>query len=439
MTQSLEETWLQDLQFLIATDDHLQEELANVCEILNSDEAITSPEAMTSSPTSSSTLDGSGSVEIQNERGYLPQEFAKVKPKPQRTAVRQREEILSLQKQIKEMTEILNADKSTVMVNYDISLWKQTARKELIAKNKALEENAYLRQAVGEHATFIEQMQRVFTKKPRLSTDIDIHSEEWQTYKLAAQASLREAAIHAIADRQYHRLQSAFVKANVFHRKEGLFHIKAIPQPDQSYVLEIVHHVELNAPFQVVVGAAWQVYQGNVPLDLPVGAEQTYTNLDQRTVYATYVEQRNGLSCHSNVIRKYYPEPDQEVIVSRTVLEDAAVPHMSKGAIQNRSEWLLVKPLRDDPNRSRFTLLEHLAWPRDEVVLEEKEIGIVLNQLESLCFGFKENRCGMLPATAAMDLSRLPFPTMSAFVERGYWFLDLLRTKLNDTIENYHR
>ncbi|KAH9067452.1 hypothetical protein Ae201684P_021609 [Aphanomyces euteiches] len=222
MTQSLEETWLQDLQFLIATDDHLQEELANVCEILNSDEAITSPEAMTSSPTSSSTLDGSGSVEIQNERGNLPQEFAKVKPKPQRTAVRQREEILSLQKQIKEMTEILNADKLTVMVNYDISL-------------------------------------------------------------------------------------------------------------------------------------------------------------------------------------------------------------------------LLVKPLRDDPNRSRFTLLEHLAWPRDEVVLEEKEIGIVLNQLESLCFGFKENRCGMLPATAAMDLSRLPFPTMSAFVERGYWFLDLLRTKLNDTIENYHR
>ncbi|KAG9407497.1 hypothetical protein AC1031_002214 [Aphanomyces cochlioides] len=376
---------------------------------------------MTSSPTSSSTLDGSGSLEIQNERGNLPEEFAKVKPKPQRTAVRQREEILSLQKQIKEMTEILNADKSTEMVNYDISLWKQTARKELIAKNKALEENAYLRQAVGEHATFIEQMQRVFTKKPRLSTDIDIHSEEWQAYKLAAQASLREAAIHAIADRQYHRLQSAFVKANVFNRKEGLFHIKAIPQPDQSCVLEIVHHVELNAPFQVVGGAAWQVYQGNVPLDLPVGAEQ-----------------RNGLSCHSNVIRKYYPEPDQEVIISRTVLEDAAVPHMSKGAIQNRSEWLLVKPLRDDPNRSRFTLLKHLAWPRDEVVLEEKEIGIVLNQLESLCFGFKENRCGMLPATAAIDLSRLPFPTMSAFVERGYWFLDLLRTKLNDTIENYN-
>ncbi|KAG9407485.1 hypothetical protein AC1031_002202 [Aphanomyces cochlioides] len=154
--------------------------------------------------------------------------------------------------------------------------------------------------------------------------------------KLAAQASLREAAIHAIADRQYHRMQSAMVKAG--------------------------------------------------PVDLPLHAVQDDAHIDSYTVYSTCMQERNGMAWHSS---KYYIEPDGEVIVSRTVLEDAALPHMTKGAIEDRCMWLVVKALPNEPDRCRFTLLQHLVWPKDEIGTQEMDVvADALARLKKIPFQF---------------------------------------------------
>ncbi|KAG9407488.1 hypothetical protein AC1031_002205 [Aphanomyces cochlioides] len=56
-----------------------------------------------------------------------------------------------------------------------MSLWERTAKEELAAKEKSLDENEYLREAIYQNATFIEQMQRVFHKKPRLTVRFFLH------------------------------------------------------------------------------------------------------------------------------------------------------------------------------------------------------------------------------------------------------------------------
>ncbi|KAG9407502.1 hypothetical protein AC1031_002218 [Aphanomyces cochlioides] len=128
----------------------------------------------------------------------------------------------------------------------------------------------------------------------------------------------------------YHRTQSAMVQAGVFNCEKTLFTARAKLQPDQSYVVEIIHNIELDAPFRVVGEAAWSVFEGDFDFDLPLGAKQTYTRMDPKTVYATFVQETSDhIACHSNTIRKHYTEPDKEVIVSRTVLDDAAVPYMT--------------------------------------------------------------------------------------------------------------
>ncbi|KAH9098995.1 hypothetical protein LEN26_016434 [Aphanomyces euteiches] len=67
--------------------------------------------------------------------------------------------------------------------------------------------NTQLRSDIEQNASFIDQTVRTLSKKPRL--ELDVSSEEWKTYTLVAQASLRTDAILAIADRQYSFLQTA--------------------------------------------------------------------------------------------------------------------------------------------------------------------------------------------------------------------------------------
>ncbi|RHY92333.1 hypothetical protein DYB31_005790 [Aphanomyces astaci] len=463
----MDDSWdvMKDLQFLIATDEQLQDELAQVCEILDSDQASTSvscapDEAATSAASSllrqSSRLDEDSSstdgVSRSKVATTLPSTLStkrkvaaaailpdKGKPKPMRSSVRQREEIHLLRRQINELTSRLHAKETTDVTTFDMSLWERTAKLECIEKNKAVHENEQLKDAVYQQATFIEQMQRVLRKKPRIGANImDIHSDDWQAYKLAAQASLREAAIHAIADRQYRRMQSAFIKAGVFHRDRCLFQIQAIPQPDNSFLVEMVTHLTLDAPFRLVAAQAWQVCDGELAIDLPEGAAETFQHIDPYTVYGTLLLPHMGVQCHSNTIRKYYIEQDRHVILSRTVLEDAAVPHMSKGAVENRTMWLQVTPLPDDSNQCRFTLLQQLVWPVEDFAKEEHGLDNVVTAMKHVCFG-QEVRPGTLPmAEWQMDLTKLPYPSMGAFAERGRRFVRLLKAKVNEAIESFH-
>ncbi|CAK4517725.1 unnamed protein product [Aphanomyces euteiches] len=399
-----ERTWLDDLHLLIATDEQLQQELATVCELFDSDDSLSTVTDTTRRPetttTAQSTDDDNGATKRK-------------KRKP--TYIRQQEEIRQLRQQVDHLTALLRARQTTderTPPSEILPSWRKTAQSELAMKNKTLQENQHLRHAVGQHATFIEQMQQFFHKKPRLSSHIDLHSEEWQAYKLAAQASLRRAAIHAIADRQYHRMQSAMVQAGVFNCEKTLFTARAKRQPDQSYVVEIIHNIELDAPFRVVGAAAWRVFKGDFDFDLPLGADQTFTRMDPNTVYATFVQETSDcMECHSNMIRKHYREREMEVIVSRTVLDDAAVPYMTKGEIQ--------KPI-------------HVAEGAPAI----KRCDSV--SIQHVCFvSTPQQRRGMLPVAAPIDLSHLPFPKMATFVERGRRFVRLLKGKINDAIQAY--
>ncbi|CAK5043574.1 unnamed protein product, partial [Aphanomyces euteiches] len=91
----------------------------------------------------------------------------------------------------------------------DMTKWEKAAKSECMEKNRSIQENEQLKEAVHQQATLIQQMEKLCNKKIRLSA---ADAEGWQNYRLAAHESLRVAAIHAIADRQYRRMQNAFIQ-----------------------------------------------------------------------------------------------------------------------------------------------------------------------------------------------------------------------------------
>ncbi|CAK4081818.1 unnamed protein product [Aphanomyces euteiches] len=276
-----DEQVVQDVHFLFATDDKLREDLAYVCDLLDSNDE---DQLKISAKPTTARLKATHCSQYQ----------------------RQKREILELRRQ-------------AVTATPDMSLWERAARDQLYAKSKALCENEQLRAHVEENATFIEEMTRALQKRPRLS--LNSHSEDWKAYKLAAQASLRTAAIHAIADRQYALLDTVFIKSGLFENSEEVIREELMNQTSGSVLFERVYHVPLAAPFRLI------------------GAEESLEIIDPYTVYRAYRNVDKTAAAYANMIYKYYVEADREVCVWRSVLKDELMPHMTQGTVHDQWGW----------------------------------------------------------------------------------------------------
>jgi len=102
----------------------------------------------------------------------------------------------------------------------------------------------------------------------------NVHSDEWLTYKLACQKSLRIAAIHAIADRQYNRQQSAFISAGLFDRDEDMWQAEPVLQPNKTILLNFITHIKVPANFNPIADACWQILSGEISPNIPLSAAQ---------------------------------------------------------------------------------------------------------------------------------------------------------------------
>ncbi|KAG9407533.1 hypothetical protein AC1031_002248 [Aphanomyces cochlioides] len=132
-------------------------------------------------------------------------------------------------------------------------------------------------------------------------------------------------------------MQNVFIQAEIFGSTEDLFRTRITTQGPNCFIFELVNHVTLPAPFHIVSSAAWRVFVGPEDLVPTPGTIETTDFVDPNTIYSRVtLSQPDGSTLHANNIRKHYLEEDREVIVARSVFEDALVPHMSKGAVENK-------------------------------------------------------------------------------------------------------
>ncbi|CAK4264631.1 unnamed protein product [Aphanomyces euteiches] len=136
---------MQDLEFLIASDCQLKDELDHVCDLLDSD---SSPDELTP-PTAAATASDKKKRRSRNNR--------------------YKQDILQLRAQVESLKEeLLKARANTSTA--DMSVWELAARRERMESLRSQMENQDLRAAVEERASFIDNMKRLLCKKPRWIT-----------------------------------------------------------------------------------------------------------------------------------------------------------------------------------------------------------------------------------------------------------------------------
>ncbi|KAG9407489.1 hypothetical protein AC1031_002206 [Aphanomyces cochlioides] len=239
--------FVQDVHLLIATDEQLHQDLVYVSELL------------------ASPRDSSKSTASQKK-------LTKASKPCMSLIDRRKIEIQELRRQVGILKVRLLDAQQTATWKPNMGVWERAARDQIYAYNKSLNENEVLRADIQKNATFIEEIAGSLFKRPRLT--LDVSSEEWKTYKLAAHALLRTAAIHAITYHQYKMLETAFIKAGLFDRQDEVIRDDLIQQADGSIIPERVYHVTLAAPFRLIGAAVWKVFNGGYSMPIPEGAEE---------------------------------------------------------------------------------------------------------------------------------------------------------------------
>ncbi|KAF0684277.1 Aste57867_23741 [Aphanomyces stellatus] len=419
MVQEIED----NLRDLFARDEDLRNDLAYICDLFSD-----STDGDESAPLDAPPLDSRPLTEPSSSSSSSTSSRTRF-PQQNESRNRQRAEMKRLRRDVEQLSETLTSMHHAKATRVVPSGWEQVARDEIASKNSAIHEHRQLRAQVDQNATFLDEMMHVLRKKPRLGTSSDMDSEAWREFKLAAQASLRVAAIHAIADREYGRMQSALVRAGLLGRVDDVIRTTPRIQPDNTIVVEYATHLTLPAPCHVVAAAIWRVFRGDYRSpSLPAGAEETWERIDDDTACSAFVQvDEHGHAAHSNFVAKHYVDPSaaREVVVWRSVLDDELVPRMTQGTVHD--EWGCIAVVRRDDTSCYVKSLMHIG---------------VGNQLSAELIQASErtDNCRTVQDMLEFPLESdaIPF-AVKAFIRRGKEVEDALKCAVEDAIAEFER
>ncbi|KAF0692084.1 Aste57867_16775 [Aphanomyces stellatus] len=418
-----------DLPFLIASDTDLQTELTQLCDVISESTTTVEDAASTKRRRGPSTAPSGARNQHQT---------------------RVRREILDLRHQVDKLVEELEETKEKSQTYSLASPWQTMAKLQETYATKAWRENRRLRDAVDEQRSFIDKMATLMRKKPRRDDDNFVNEAAWRDLKLAAHQSIREAGIHAIADRQYRQKDIVLMDAGLVGLQESYFRAAAVHPPTNpaAVVLEIVNHVKMAAPCAVIGQAAWQVFCGDTPPKLGVRATVTIERLDASTLYERFTDTSvDGLTSHANTVRKVYVEEDDgtHVIVWRSVLEDALVPHMAKGAVEDESGWIVVTPVDDRSCWRSFIMhmrIDPSTFPSGSASLgttDNDAIQAIAASFNSLAIESEKQAAVNrgVPDTKDRTVLKVDLPLYTSLFERGHQFEVAFKSAMTRAVQTF--
>ncbi|KAH9067487.1 hypothetical protein Ae201684P_021644 [Aphanomyces euteiches] len=291
----------------------------------------------------------------------------KAMPKDKRKAKRVRvytnkAEVQQLEAEIRELQDELIQAKRGLESTTDGSFWETAAKQQRVEKNKALQENKQLQDAVHERNEYIDRLQKTILKTPRWMALSGVAPDEGSRC-IPADPALRIAAIHRIADNQYWQMQTKFIQARAIGLSDDTCRGEPVSLAHQELGFLAVNHINIPAPFHGVARAVWSVLNGNHGPILSENVQESLEPVDACTVYNKYSIHQNGI----------------------TSLEDETVDRQPTDAIDDMNTWWQFAPHADDPSSSTMTVLgqsnisrlvhyKDLDAEPDEVVLVLKRI-----------------------------------------------------------------
>ncbi|OQR91931.1 hypothetical protein THRCLA_22425, partial [Thraustotheca clavata] len=263
----------------------------------------------------------------------------------QRHRLKQRNELNYLKSKVGELQMNLNnltQAKALQDILHPPSKWEKLAKNERRRQQEALLENTRLKEALEEQVQFAECLVNIVQKKPRLALNNSEANDQWKLLKLVADPAAREAAYHAIVDREYAKLNSAFVEAGLIETTwEGRKHIPVL----HHGILEVQTLIRWKFPVlaNIVADAVWEVARGALQV-----MQQAYTMMVEVEPSLTYITGKResfvGNIQRRVIAKRYYEaDPPRWIMITRSIYDDELYPLLPDYSIANEVAWMVIE------------------------------------------------------------------------------------------------
>ncbi|OQR82610.1 hypothetical protein ACHHYP_15696 [Achlya hypogyna] len=275
-------------------------------------------------------------------------------PASTRHVRRQQEELAYLKAKIAELNGVLEV----LMLNKEVEeavrppcRWKSLAQSERMRQQEALHENERLKLAVQEQVQFAESLAGLIRKKPRLCVYPTDPADQWKELRLVADPAARHAAFHAIADREYRMLTSAFIEAGLIDTAElppchePRLHNDNTLEIQSKNAVFIPLRVEIDMELKVLTETLWDVLRGAMNVGEVRGTRVLLAHVDNCVSYTMTTRPFRCGTSQRRLIYKRYMEsnPRRFVVVGRSIEDDEVHPIHQDVDVAKELMWITIE------------------------------------------------------------------------------------------------
>ncbi|KAF0736025.1 hypothetical protein Ae201684_007613 [Aphanomyces euteiches] len=259
---------------------------------------------------------------------------------------------LTLETTIRELQTKLQTAKHRLDVKSSKSFWGRAAIQQLQDRNKSIQENAQLQEAIRERNDYIQTLQKILFKTPQWKVLPEITGAMSQSC-LPADPVQRRTAINNIANWHKSRRVTAFIQAGG----------EVVTLQNQQLMFHSVKNIDIPAHFLAVARSSWEAVSHPQAPQTIENSEESWERVDDNLVYhRSKCIRSDGLMTQSNVIRKYSEDANCAVfavlsVAKAMLLDDNAETDDTCG-------WLVFQPNPDDCNKCLMTVVFHCNLSR---------------------------------------------------------------------------
>ncbi|KAF0683443.1 Aste57867_24477 [Aphanomyces stellatus] len=244
--------------------------------------------------------------------------------------------------------------------------WEERAKDQMQAAQRALHENARLKEALDDQLKMVEALRRVFLKKPRLSV-FPTPGSDWKIGKLGS--SCRQEAVAELLAHQHTMMETEWIRNDMYTHAASTAKVK------QAFVRSCCHEQVLLVQF--IQCSTWPVPVAQLaPLLWDIATMKTKVDFPTKSVMERigsfgddimYTRSRTATPGNPAVDGRYVTkratDDRHQLIIWRSIVEDTLWPIQGTDLTDIQSGWIRMTPTGVDGQHTRLSILSSHTPP----------------------------------------------------------------------------
>ncbi|EQC28169.1 hypothetical protein SDRG_13996 [Saprolegnia diclina VS20] len=277
-----------------------------------------------------------------------------------------KEEIAYLrQKQLALATQLVRLTQATSIVDSDNGAWQRRAVNQQHAVQRALQENARLRELLEGQLKLVQALERVLIKRPRLSL-----FPKCSALDAVLGIAEREASLEALFQAQYDTLEMHWVRHGLFQYTDSgdatrKANIESLAFGGTMHLNSLLG-TPCSLPFMALSDILWDLMTNEVAPSCQL-LEEFHPQL-RYLRYDMELHDSKLPTLESRLAHRRFNEPNRVVLLTRSIVDDGVFPHTPGHLIENRATWSVIS--YKGPNECYLAVYVNVALPIFPVDIE---------------------------------------------------------------------